>query len=656
MSAQASHETKRSTPGSFAEALRLASISSIAVIDDVFDDPTVEELTHDVVRSLAQELAEKEAFHCQGQSMGLDFGAAELTNVELAILWKICITDQTQPGGNTPLRTFLATHLAFEERLKRHAAVAGLCDTLRLGEFSVTALGASTPIPQSPIQLVFLDYVLSPIAARSGGAVEQAAIEKLRDLYQQDVKPPYVILISDQPTIPIDKRTELCRKVGTLGGFFGFIQKNDLRNETMLLLKLAELGLSSETSGHQEIRSFAKAIVDSMNSVAVELNDFVYRLELQDYVHLQHQRLSREGEPLGGYVQWLVGAKLGHLFAADRGVTEARLALNKLSYSALLPSAREPSAALCQAFFCALTEPVDGMPARPARLGDVYVNDNKAKLVVSPECDLFVGCEGTSRQPDSAMPVFVVDGTVDDRHAYFAEAKANSTECFLVDDKICSIAWDVKGGVRTIDYGKLVETLSQEGYRFRAQLRPLFAIAIQRQCADRLCRVGIPVAPPVWFAANVHLYVGKVSDELTELGAPIKHTAQLRYEEKKAFARLTIEGISEIRKLVEKLLEDRKSSENGEAASWFTDHAKDIRDVLANSKVWLELSTQFTKRMQGQLAHRRPDLIIGHPKDLPKVEPINGAFVIAIQRDETDPGDFDSKLVKIGPTEDGSSP
>lgn len=603
-------------PANLQEMLARSQILNVAVIDDVYDSPSIASLGREGVEKFAQELADLPEFHSEATAIGLRPESGELVERDLNALWEWCLA---HPEGEF---VAFATEALFGDRLKRRKVVDGLCSTLKATEGiqDVSKSGAEGQLNAKGAQLVFLDFILDD---KTPG---ETAILKLKEIYASGNKPPFVILISDRPSVDPARRFEICKTVGTLGGYFGFITKDDLNDEISLALKLSELGIGLGHQGHEEIRAFASALATAAKTSLDELEEFVRGMELQDYVHLQSKRLQNEGEPLGSYIQWLLESHLGHALAVSEAVKTRRAEVDKLVYRQLLPCAVTPSDHLVRAFFMAQTEPQFSDADGP-QLGDVYLHADKkvARLIISPACDLV-------RNPPAQRPVFVVQGSVDNLHDHPDTNDHDATECFLVDGDPLRINWDIDDGVRSITFSNLESQMSADGFERRARLRPIFAVAIQRLFADRLCRVGLPVAPPIGMTADVQLYVHSTGGTYLPIGDVLRNGAQVRSDADRLKGRLTVEAAGKLRGLVKRHLSDPNTLEGLPYAAAFAQQREAIAVAVKRQKFWLKSVGEFTQGLTGRSdASAEPDVLLGETPTI-KAGGRHGPLAICIFR------------------------
>lgn len=614
--------------------LTSAGMTRAMVIDDAFDIPAI---SREQVNEFALGFAQEARHHNRLRILGLNPDGGAHAADAVAKLWAWC---RSKPGSTISRR---ARENLFGSVNDRLAVLEKLTATLKSCSLKVLEIGAHADIPDVG-GLVFLDYYLDSVAQRQdassdavGSRTYEAAIGKVRTLYQRNAKPPFVILISDSESIATSNRAVVCKTVGELGGFFGFIRKADLHDETILCLKLAELGIGSTPDAVREaVRDYAKAVAGGVTEVAKDMGDFIFSFELQDYVHLQNHSLNTSGDGLGEYMQTLLEAKLGHLFSNRKGVAEKRLALDQVQCTEMISTHSQPSNALLDAYHCSQTEAPS--PARPRRsrrkiktstvlrepqFGDIYLNEEKTKglLVVSPSCNLVVSPFGGERSaPAATYPVHLIEGTVVKLNQPTNEGlKVAWTKGLMVGSEARHITWNLDRA-RTVRYANLPGHLAALKYAFFCRLRGIFALAIQRKLLDYIGRIGLPVVPPITEVADAQIHVGTHMNTLVAKGARLERTAEIRHDAAngRPRARLTTEGVGEIFRELRSL-----GAEEGSPLTTET-----VDKAVRLTEFWMQCTKNFDGDRPGHTATSRPEIIVSAPQSSGRA--VAGPFVVAI--------------------------
>lgn len=597
-----------SLPTSLEKMLEQAQVTRAIIVDDVFDPPTSAEISDTDVQEFAV-LADNDDCRDEAAVYGLDLTGGAQPADALPRLWQSALSRKPSPLGR------LAATELFSTRLKRKAELDALSAALRQQNIQVATFGAlDDRVERRSAQLIFLDHQLDPPGAADRSNIGARAVAKIAQFKMPSNAMPSIVLISDN-AVSGDQRKAVCRAVNQRGGFFGFIHKRDLQNANLLCLKLAELGVGLAAPRRNAIRRFTSEVANAIQQAAGELRDFLNSLELQDYVHLQHQKLDFDGEALGEYLQWMFEAKLGHAFSGQPAVAPARNELDGMSYS-LLPVPAPASKSLLVAYHCAQTEaglrPARGktiISGRSVSLGDVFLHKSRkrVRMIVNPACDLVSSPFPKKRQPRKDGRVYFVEGVV--RSMSDTEKAECVSEGVLIDDRPTKICWNLRT-VTSVAYPQLRSTLKRAEFRFIFRFRPLFALAIQRQLLEHLGRIGLPTSPPYNETALVHIMIGDKVSNWKPVCPGLEHAAEIV---KRDEIRLTVDAVSWITNELRAALRaigGRADGDLSESEKLLKQRRSEIEACLESSAVWLPFVTSFRKPKQGQMAERIPDLYL----------------------------------------------
>ena len=622
-------------PISLAEVLKFAQIKRATVIDDVFDPPGEHEIKNEDLQAFAQTADAADDTRAAAQALGMDVTGGPDQGADIRRqLWTTCTARK-----QTPLGVLASAHL-FSDRLNRKKDLDRLCASLQQVALSVKVFGADDDkLAGRRAQLIFLDYHLDPsvsVAADMG----KRAVQKIEEIKFSKKGVPYIILISDQ-NVSEKARADICRAVNRKGAFFGFIHKRDLQNGNVLCLKLAELGVGVDAAARTAIRRFTTEAAEAIGDAAASLKDLLASLELQDYVHLQNRKLEGDGEALGEYLQWILEAKLGHLFSDNPKVVPARKALDKISYG-LLPTPKTASKTLLKAFHCAQTEAglapasrAKVISARTVTLGDVFLHKEGkfARLIINPACNLVASPFPHRRQPHKDQRVYLLSGSVEPMRAEPVADDLVSSDGFIIEGRPSRVIWNLRS-VTSTSYPRLRAALKAANYRFIFRLRPLFALAIQRQFIEFMGRVGLPTTPPYCEPVSVQIAIGGKYSDLKFVGTPIPYAADLVRGKDGLEARLTVDGVSHITDCLKTSLRaigNRPDADLSDAEKLLKQNKAAIEESLVSSKVWLPFVMEFRKAKVGVLADRVPDFLFGNTKPDSQCK---GPFSIVLIRSE----------------------
>ena len=517
-----------STNNSIKDRLAEAGVRRAAVIDDTFDPPEANDLTSEI-EEFCNHAQRNPGLESELESLGVNIDFPEEVGQDAIVaLWNI--RDSGQQLAELANETIFARKLRDVDYIKR------IVDTLEALDLEVCRRGVDNPLPESPVNLVFLDYYF-------GGVNDDASIERAmevaRRLYQSEGNnddKPFIVLMSSA-NVDTTEADRFRDETGLLGGLFEFATKNDLANRLTL-----EVMLSAWAVG-LPIRHKIQASVDSLErairSVTEEFIKKIKGLNIEDYAFVQALSLQPDAQPLGEYMQWLYGSLLVNMvLESDSGSVKHRKVLDKISFPALLPSQKPPTDVFAETYSIAVAEPMsegiifysyreDGGSAHQIpvlRLGDLLIKegDDDLYVVVTPDCDLASSPEG-GRAPDLEQSIVMVQGTkclLKDRRVGDLR-----TELFYMQDRQYRIYWDPKK-VISLRVSEFHKWYTDNAYSRPARLRSRHALQIQQAFTADLGRVGMPVVPPLSESVNVELY-GDTRSGWAQLGSSLVSAATI---------------------------------------------------------------------------------------------------------------------------------
>lgn len=595
-------------PASVKQMLAAAGITRALVIDNVFDLPG-DDITHAQLQTFATAISATEALHPVAQHKGWPTnGTIPAGDYPADALWTYCLEHPDEPFAK------LAQEHLFETRLRVYKNLNEFCELLGAREIHVDTAGVEGEVALNGAQVVFLDYMLEPVGVNPA-EVGEIALSKVTSIYQGGAR-PLVLLISDLASLNPERRAQICAKVGECGGFFGFIKKQHLKDELILGLKLAQLGVGSATDGRVPIREFAQALKAATASAAAKMVEFVHQLELHDYVHLHQMRLHKDGHPMGDYIQSLCEATLAHELARDAGVVAKRTAVNELKFSGLMPIPPAPSAALHHGYHRVQTDPLD--PALngyvPPIFGNIYISENneKAKMVLNAGCDLVANSLSARKPPADEQPVYFLEGRVEHVESPEPDDTVATTEALIIAELPSRIVWDLSS-MRSVNYGGTQALLESGTFKFAFCLREITAAAIQRAAINHITRIGSMVSPPVEAAADITVMAGPSWDRLLAIGGVIAGGARMVDDDDDVIrCRLTIDGaIAVIERLREGIQDGTRDEPEFEPQRQLYQKREQVNPML-NLSYWLD----FTKKHIGEIQNpsgTEPTILFGIP-------------------------------------------
>lgn len=519
-------------------AIEQGGITSVIVIDDAFDPPTVGDedagplmdlLTrdeHETVRRRSGLAADEIAAAIE--SLQNTEYADEAINCVVAKIYAKYVEkfeDKYDPAGR--FNILKGSNLSFVRPLLKLLSKCNGLTVVRIGSNDVAAqLGANEA------QVVFVDYYLdrtftqnSDPNGQQGDAARAASIQMLASVL--DAQPgagPSVMLMSSHAVA--DRAPDFRKEVRggenpIFASRFQYMAKADIKEEQGGKIEIAS-GAADALLDIAQRHVFAGAIEDALThwkkGVDTAVGDVwktITELELKDFAYLSRFRLADEGQPLSSYLEWFFGEVL--VDAIARSVT-----WNVPSWSVLDTASKKgcagsqiegafdgPTGAVAQLYYRARVDERPERENKDMRVGDIYIGnkDSEVLAVVTPECDLVLRKNGRRAAPR----LTAVAGTLQP----LSGPDTSVADFLICKNELVNVLWNTKD-VRTIEYG----AIGVEGdYRLLGTLRPLYAYELQRRVLNELGRVGLAVAPAMAINARASAVVrGKEGPLRLELG------------------------------------------------------------------------------------------------------------------------------------------
>lgn len=588
------------------QRLKECGVTQVCVIDDVYDPPSCEVLASELDDFWEAVKADGVALR-ELRELAPDINArADFSDESLALLLEKL---QSLSALKEP-----CSQILFQDRFQQTANIDKLVAYLDELGIKVTRHGSNVDIeadcPQ--VQIVFLDYYMTRDSSRS----EEIA----RAIYRTYASSkPFIILMSNRESADAEgfkTRTQI------LGGLFQFISKNHLYSKQDLHIKLLSCGIGDQIS--KEISGFVGTLDSAMTSVMAEFKRFMLALDVQDYALIQTLSLRADGHPFGDYLLWLFESLLTHLFRSETKIQEQQIRLDRLAFKKHLPCHAQPSLRLGEIYRKALTEPtayptltahpLDQTASSPLlQTGDMFIRATAASdsvvsagaesqaeenmsdvlLVINAACDLAFSPLSPERQCDPKQPIFLVPG----KFVGFEQARNEEpvTDLFEYQSKVYSIIWDV-GHTFSVSLDKISAYLATGKYGERSRLRLPYALNIQREFTSKLMRVGMPVAPPVYRAADIDLYSSTAEKKYIHV-AKIRNAALIIQVHGAAYFIMTVDGVTAISQrlaeIAQNIAREESSVQEGPHAekrkAEIKKRATQVRELSNNSTSWVLL-------------------------------------------------------------------
>jgi hypothetical protein len=515
-------------------AIRQSGVTSIAIIDDAFDAPEINDdsagpllefLEGDGFESIRAEVdihgeAHRRALEALRET---DYDSEDLMSfVDLLYSRFLTTFDRRfDPGGM--FESDKGDNLNY---LKPILTLLGNCgpqlNVVRVGS-KVEDLRRLAP----ETHLIFVDFYLDPSLAageapkgRRKTEAKAASLARLTSLLRtQAEQAPSVILMSSHQVKAEAERYRAALNKGRSRVFasrFTFIEKTELE-----LAPNGEIQIGEETADalldifqsyefgravHAGLDCWLESAANAVNLLRGEIAD----LDLKDFAYLVRFRLLQEGQGLFGYLEWFFGECL--LDSVGRSVDQAAAADNRIN---LLNG---PAASRIEGAFDGPTKKVAELYHRVRienprssrgdnyRLGDLYlVDENRGRAVVAvmtPDCDLILR-DGRRRAPRLLTVAGKLKG--------FDARDASVSDFVLIRNRPYNISWDKKS-IETKNFGEWPASgAPPDGPEFLGTLRPLYAQELQRKMLEDLGRVGVSVAPAIGMTAAVEVFVRRKS-------------------------------------------------------------------------------------------------------------------------------------------------
>jgi hypothetical protein len=510
-----------------ADRLHAAGITKVAIIDDAYDTPTVNSFYSGELDDFWSAIERNSEMLDELRDLKPDIQDVDDIDDEVIIaLW--------QNRGELKKLSEPCKNQLFVNKIEMRDDVDTISKHLQDLGLDPDNFDSEN-LPDSSVRLVFIDYVFDPTATGDKrGEIAKGKARKIYDSVENDAEKPFIILMSNQPDVEAQK--EIFRKDSKLiGGLFGFMSKDDLKNQEKLYLALETWSI--DIPQRHNIQRFVEALAGSVKEASDKFIDKVKELSFEDYANIQWLSLQPDGQPLGDYMLRLYKSYLAYLVHDNPKVLAEQKKLDKLSFDKFYPSQNKPSPQLAEIYRHALTEPgVGEIEVHPRsdpfskepllQLGDIFIRDksHEVLMVINPACDLMFAPE-TSRGFPQEMSILLLPGVF---QALDENIRPNiaCTELFNHDGKAFRIAWGKKQ-VISKKYKEVWDWLSIEKYSRISRLRLPYALEVQQAFAANLTRIGMPVKPPFYRNADVEVYCEDENGMCLLLEGPVKSGASI---------------------------------------------------------------------------------------------------------------------------------
>ena len=428
----------------------------------------------------------------------------------------------------------LVIDLLFNAKQEKVRDLASICSNLTQAGLDIKEIGSTQQdfsiFQDGSYVYVFLDYNLGPV---EGTKAVKKAERTAREIYEKcpAEKKPVTILMSSNSNAAKAKE-DFRENAGLLEGVFRYSNKENLKNEGKVSLLVRSY--YQEFKSNHELQSYIQTLSIAAEKALARFKEEIKILRIDDYIFMQNSALIEDEQPLGDYLAWLYGSRWGNLLLQDADLKRKQDTIDRI-VSKISPLHHDmPSSKLAEIYMNALFETeLDDVEAHPFRavevengasaedsidypylhLGDVFTNEESLTLwmIINAQCDLERPKKGFADRS-----ILLIPGELEPLKQVSTVPTPPRTELFLFNEKPYRIAWKEKK-VRTIEYEKINEWRTTNGWKRNHRLKLPFALEIQQAFSNGVTRVGLPVSPPFTQVVTVQVLMGKHGQEPTEI-------------------------------------------------------------------------------------------------------------------------------------------
>lgn len=500
-----------------------SGIKRVAVVDDIFDTPTIDEGQSGAFLNFLNSGEDSRA------SAGIspdtwntaivDVGNGEHDSDSVAEVLEVLYDNYIYSGDPKfdPAKVFSSARDLNLGYLRPLLELLRSCETLE-----ITTFGSD---PQTVVQdqlpdLVFVDLYLNPSMSpvdepgtAEGVAAIDMSMQRVRHLLGKD---PAIIIMSSHGENGRREaesyRMKLDDKV--YGSRFGFVDKGQLTKDTSNSLKIEGAANDTLLDIFQTYK-FGLALSESttrwLNSAILAVADMgkdVRKLHLKEIAYLVQFRLATEGQGLEEYLEWFFGEALLDYIVRATDIAHIQNPLDvalDVTKIAAIDGGFEPTKNVAKMFHRVRVESKRTRARKNFRLGDLYldVQKNRVLAVMTPDCDLILRKSG-NRIGRNADHLLFVPGQISDLES----TSASVGDFLMIGEKPHNIQWNYKKVFSAPFLGTL-EKAGQSGadFEYLGALRPLYAQEIQANLLNHVGRVGVAVPPVIGIPALATIVV-----------------------------------------------------------------------------------------------------------------------------------------------------
>lgn len=490
-------------------------IKEIAIIDDVYDPPTIDYYTDEIETFLSDVLSDKDANKqlCDICSKEI-YSSDDIDDITLSLIY-----NNLEKVSN--LKVYFDNHL-LGRVIERRAPLVDIVQNLSsILKRSVKCYGTAVNVEELKQQVVFIDYILGPSQdPNDTDSLKEKAATIVNNIkkFRADSLPIIVLMSFRNPSL--DEVEGFRKKTDLLPGIFYFFKKQDISNIDYLILKL--LPLSSGWYCSKNIQCFIDSIDKRLGPATNEFLECVKGLGVEDYAYIQKMSLQEDGQPLGDYVLNLFTSYLTSLLLSCDEVLEKQKLLDSTNFESLPPTHGFPTKQLEEFYYNVLFSRTDEKfisefldPQDTTKksfpiinIGDLFYSEDKNDVftIVNAECDLAFTpfCSSRPYKPDKL--IFAVPGKLMafDKIITEEEKLKPRTDFLRIKDNdgTFRIIWNTNKWFY-IECGNIENWMKQNKYKRIARLRLPYAIMVQKAFSEHITRIGTPVRPPIYQKATI---------------------------------------------------------------------------------------------------------------------------------------------------------
>ena len=520
-------------------------IKRIAMVDDVFDSPSIDGLSPDRYRSFHEHFTQDQALQrtvasVTGRSIEtLPQQPDDLEEKDINALWQS--TWRPDVGGGETRQSHRA---ALRNLFSHHAdgLITMLDDVVALFRLfkdglsrSVTVHGTDfDPEELAKADIIVLDFFLGP--SLTDEEAFKKASQVVKDTITEVKRPraaPSFLLVTNRPdNIDVNR---FRRSTELMKSRFRFFSKDSLKTtSTENMANLYDVVAASDHTARVEelLDDWCRGAGCAIQHV----RETILSLDVSDLTYLDCFRLAHEGISVPGYLKWFLTSLLSANVASklrpsawsrlgERRFADVFDSAGKLEPEALMATFDGPTDEIVRAYgdivfdtdrpALAETSASQAHPPRDLMEGDLFVRregEDRERLeaadvclVLTPGCDLRIrgGQESPSAQAVLLLPGVLKPMPTGAKIRNFAEG------CFLYDQdtsRLLHIAWDYHRPM-SLEWQQGATSGLGEGFKRLGRIRDLYFHKVKETFLTNLTRIGTEVAPVYPHALSGKVYI-----------------------------------------------------------------------------------------------------------------------------------------------------